>query len=74
MKFYMLLILLFFYSCIEQVDSEQNSVAQLVQYINTYGEAMDLDLTNNHLVVAANYQGFIVYDITRDNYGSIVVL
>ncbi len=74
MKFYILVISLFFFSCIEQVDSEQNNVAQLVQYINTYGEAMDLDLTNDHMVVAANYQGFIVYELTRDSYGSIVAI
>ena len=71
MKIYILLISLFFFACIEQVDSEQNNIAQLVKYIDTYGEAMDLDLTDTHMVVAANYQGFIVYDIIRDNLGNV---
>lgn len=71
MKFYILIISLFLYACIEQVDSEQNDFVELVAYIDTYGEAMDLDLTDSHMVVAANYQGFIVYDLTRDNLGNI---
>ena len=57
MKFYILIISLFLYACIEQVDSEQNDFVELVTYIDTYGEAMDLDLTDSHMVVAANYQG-----------------
>ena len=71
MKFYIFLFSFLFYACIDQVESEQNDFAQLVQQIDTYGEAMDLDITDNHMVVAANYQGFIVYDITRDNLGNI---
>ena len=71
MKFYILIISLFLYACIEQVESEQNDFVELVTYIDTYGEAMDLDLTDSRMVVAANYQGFIVYDISRDNLGNI---
>jgi len=71
MKFYIFLFSFLFYACIDQVESEQNDFVQLVQQIDTYGEAMDLDITDNHMVVAANYQGFIVYDITRDNLGNI---
>ena len=41
MKFYILIISLFLYACIEQVDSEQNDFVELVTYIDTYGEAMD---------------------------------
>ena len=71
MKFYILIISLFLYACIEQVESEQNDFVELVTYIDTYGEAMDLDLTDSRMVVAANYQGFIVYDLSRDNLGNI---
>ncbi len=71
MRFYILIISLFLYACIEQVDSEQNDFVELVTYIDTYGEAMDLDLTDSRMVVAANYQGFIVYDLSRDNLGNI---
>ena len=71
MKFYILIISLFLYACIEQVESEQNDFVELVTYIDTYGEAMDLDLTDSRMVVAANYQGFIVYNLTRDNLGNI---
>tara|TARA_Y100001934_G_scaffold62417_1_gene77495 strand:- start:12072 stop:13316 length:1245 start_codon:yes stop_codon:yes gene_type:complete len=71
MKIYIFLIVIFFCSCIKQVDSVQNNIVQLVAYIDTYGEAMDVDLTDSHMVVAANYHGFIVYDINRDNSGNI---
>ena len=71
MKFYILIISLFLYAYIEQVDSEQNDFVELVTYIDTYGEAMDLDLTDSRMVVAANYQGYIVYDLSRDNLGNI---
>ena len=71
MKIYIFLIVLFFCSCIKQVDSVQNDIVQLVTYIDTYGEAMDLDLTDSHMVVAANYQGYIIYNVYRDNSGNI---
>ena len=45
MKFYIFLFLFLFYACIDQVESEQNDFVQLVQQIDTYGEAMDLDIT-----------------------------
>ena len=41
-------------------------------HINTYGEALDVDVTNNSMVAAANYQGFIVYDIERNDLGHII--
>ena len=65
-----MIISLFLYACIEQVESEQNDFVELVTYIDTYGVVTDLDLTDSRMVVAANYQ-VIVYDLSRDNLGNI---
>ena len=74
MKLYILILSVLLFSCIEQVDSENNDVVELVYYTDTHGEAMGSDITESSMVVAANYQGFIVYDITRDNIGNITLV
>lgn len=71
MKLYLFILSVLLFSCIEQLEREDSNVAELVAYINTYGEAMDSDLTENKMVVAANYHGFIVYDVNRDSMGNI---
>lgn len=71
MKLYLFILSILLFSCIEQLEREDSNVAELVTYVNTYGEAMDSDLTENKMVVAANYHGFIVYDINRDSVGNI---
>ena len=49
-------------------------VVDLMLYQNTYGEALDVDLTDDKMVVAANYQGFIVYDLERNSQGNIAAI
>lgn len=72
MKLYIFILSILLFSCIEQLDREDASVAELVSYVNTYGEAMGSDITENKMVVAANYHGFVVYNVNRDNMGNII--
>ena len=51
---------------------EDSDIVDLVLYQNTYGEALDIDLTTEKMVVAANYQGFIVYDLQRNSEQNII--
>ena len=74
MKLYIFILSVLLFSCIEQVNPENNDVVELVYYTDTHGEAMGSDITESSMVVAANYQGFIVYDITRDNIGNITLV
>ena len=39
---------------------------------DTVGESLDVGITENKLVVAANYNGFTVYDINRNSLNNIV--
>jgi hypothetical protein len=71
MKLYIFILSFLLFACIDQLERESNSVADLVTHIDTYGEAMDADLTESSMVVAANYQGFIVYDVNRNDLGNI---
>ena len=76
MKIYVYILIYFLCSCIKPTDPDNDanatfSQAELNFHIDTYGEAMDVDLTENNMVVAANYQGFIVYDLARDASGKI---
>jgi len=72
MKLYIIILSFLLFACIDQLERESNHVADLITYINTYGEAMDSDLNENSMIVAANYHGFIVYDINRNDMGDIV--
>ena len=75
MKLLYLIIILLFSACIEPNDpSSENDIVDLVMHINTYGEALDVDLTNDKMIVAANYQGFIVYDLERNSQNNIIGL
>lgn len=74
MKFYIFILSFLLFACIDQLERENNDVADLVLFINTYGEAMDADLNENSMIVAANYQGFLVYGLNRDNVGNIISL
>tara|TARA_B100000029_G_scaffold465240_1_gene499784 strand:+ start:1424 stop:2617 length:1194 start_codon:yes stop_codon:yes gene_type:complete len=49
-------------------------IVKLVVHVDTYGEALDVDLTDSRMVVAANYQGFIVYDLERDGQNNIIAI
>tara|TARA_B100000614_G_scaffold262146_1_gene294438 strand:- start:576 stop:1814 length:1239 start_codon:yes stop_codon:yes gene_type:complete len=65
--------LLFTYSCVEQSDPLlQTDIVDLVLYEDTVGESLDVDLTNDKMVVAANYNGFTVYDISRNSLNNII--
>ena len=72
MKLYIFILSFLLFACIDQLERENDSVADLVTHIDTYGEAMGSDLTESSMVVAANYQGFIVYDVNRNDLGNIV--
>ena len=49
-------------------------IASFVAHLDTYGEALDTDLTSDNMVVAANYQCFIVYDLERNDQGHIIAI
>jgi len=62
-------------SCKEPSEpNTSDNIASFVMHINTYGEALDADVTEESMIVAANYQGFIVYDISRNDTGHIVLV
>ena len=73
MRFFLYLIIMCLFSaCIEPNDPiSENDIVDLVIYQDTYGEALDVDLTDNAMIVAANYQGFIVYDLVRNSQNNI---
>ncbi len=73
MRFFLYLIIMCLFSaCIEPNDPiSENDIVDLVVYQDTYGEALDVDLTDNAMIVAANYQGFIVYDLVRNSQNNI---
>ena len=74
MRFFLYLIIMCLFSaCIEPNDPiSENDIVDLVIYQDTYGEALDVDLTDNAMIVAANYQGFIVYDLVRNSQNNII--
>ena len=74
MRFFIYLIIVCLFSaCIEPNDPiSENDIVDLVVYQDTYGEALDVDLTDEKMIVAANYQGFIVYDLERNSEGHII--
>ena len=73
MKFFIYLIIICLFSaCIEPNDPiSEDDIVDLVVYQDTYGEALDVDLTDDVMIVAANYQGFIVYDLDRNSQNNI---
>ena len=75
MKLYIYIIIIFLVSCKKPNDPiATDHIASFVSYLNTYGEALDTDLTSGNMVVAANYQGFIVYDLERNSQGHIIAI
>ena len=74
MKIFMFLIIICLFSaCIEPNDPiSENDIVDLVVYQDTYGEALDVDLTDEIMIVAANYQGFIVYSLNRNSQNNII--
>ncbi len=71
--FLYLIIICLFSACNEPNNPQDNgNFVDLVVYQNTYGEALDADLTNEQMVVAANYQGFIVYNLNRNSENNII--
>tara|TARA_B100001142_G_scaffold56927_1_gene55670 strand:+ start:691 stop:1929 length:1239 start_codon:yes stop_codon:yes gene_type:complete len=76
MRFFLYLIIICLFSaCIEPNDPiSENDIVDLVVYQNTYGEALDIDLTDEVMIVAANYQGFIVYDLDRNSQNNIIAI
>ena len=72
MKFYIYIIIFLLVSCNQPNDPvTSEDIVSFSMYIDTYGEALDVDITETSMVVAANYQGFIVYDIIRNETGNI---
>ena len=75
MKFYIYIFIIFLVSCKKPNDPmATDHLVSFVTYLNTYGEALDTDLTENNMVVAANYKGFIVYDLERNVQGHIMAI
>ena len=54
-----------------QSTLSEDDIVDLVVYIDTYGESLDVDLTDTKMVVAANYKGFIIYDLDRNSQNNI---
>jgi len=57
-----------------QPNKPKASVVELVVHVDTYGEALEADLTDNKMVVAANYQGYFIFDIDRNSQDNIIGL
>ena len=71
--FLYLVVVGLFSACIEPNDPiSEGDIVDLVIYQDTYGEALDVDLTDEKMVVAANYQGFIVYNLDRNSQNNII--
>ena len=69
------LVILLLSACMEPNKPVTDAdIAKLVVHVDTYGEALDVDLTDSRMVVAANYQGFIVYDLERDGLNNIIAI
>jgi len=62
------------FSCTKPTNSISNKDIEFKAYVDTYGEALDVGITEQSLIVAANYQGYIVYDINRNNQGDIIAI
>tara|TARA_B100001123_G_C15327948_1_gene1030203 strand:+ start:1774 stop:3207 length:1434 start_codon:yes stop_codon:yes gene_type:complete len=53
-------------------DGLCDHVGNLVQFFEMLeGDVLDADLTQDHLVLAADLKGYLVFDINRDMYGNI---
>ena len=75
MRLLYLIIIFLLSACMEpNKPITENDIVDFVMHVNTYGEALDVDLTDDKMVVAANYQGFIVYDLERNNQNNIVAI
>ena len=73
MRIYIYIVILLLASCKEPNEPiTSDDIATFSMHINTYGESLDVDVINNSMVAAANYQGFIVYDIERNDLGHII--
>ena len=71
--FLYLIVLVLFSACIEPNDPKsEDDFVDLVIYQDTYGEALDADLTDDKMIIAANYQGFIVYNLDRNDQNNII--
>ena len=65
--------ILFVTSCVEPNDPVlESDIVEFILYEDTVGESLDVGITENKLVVAANYNGFTVYDINRNSLNNIV--
>ena len=73
MRFFIYMIIVFLFGCMQPNKPKVFNI-DLVMHLDTYGEALEVDLTDNKMVVAANYQGYIIYDINRNNQGNIIGL
>ena len=75
MRLLYLIIILLLSACMEpNKPITENDIVDFVMRVNTYGEALDVDLTDNKMIVAANYKGFIVYDLERNGQNDIVAI
>ena len=74
MKLFISIIFLAFFSCTKPTEPLSNENIVFSSYINTIGQANDVGLTDTKMIVAANYQGYIVYDVNRDNQGNIIAI
>ena len=73
MRLLYLIVILLLSACMKPNDPiSENDIVNLVIYQDTYGHALDADLTDNKMVVAANYQGFIVYNLDRNSQNNII--
>ena len=67
---YLMSIIIILTSCRAPSDPEGKlNIVQRLETIDTGGECVDLDVSDSLLVVAANYNGFIIYNIYDSSNG-----
>ena len=74
MKLFISIIFLVFFSCTKPTEPLSNENIIFSSYVNTIGQANDVGITDTKMIVAANYQGYIVYDVNRDDQGNIITV
>ncbi len=62
-KYILIVINILVFSCRMPSDPEGVEVVRHIGPLNTYGECLDLDVNDSIIVAAANFNGFMIFDI-----------
>jgi len=69
-----ILITLFILSCrlpSDPIQKNKFTIFSQLETVNTSGDCLDIDINENYLVSAANYNGYFVFEIIKDENGVI---